>query len=421
MLLYNLFLLLYRIGLRIAALFNAKAAAFLAGRREQAPRWENLFAHEDSPIAWFHCASVGEFEQGRTLIEQFRQRYPKYKVLLTFFSPSGYQLHQRYEHANWVLYLPLDSPKQAQRIVALVKPAIVFFVRYEFWYYYLRELHRRNIPVILFSAVFRRQQLFFKPYGGFYRQMLHYFREIHVQNESSRHLLAGIGVRQVHVSGDTRIDRVAYIAETAAPVSIAAHFAYGNNTIVIGSLWSEDWHIIQQDVKQLLGWCKFIIAPHEISEKLLQRIEQDCKLFKTLRYSQVTSHLDENLYGARCLLIDNIGMLNRLYIYGNLAYVGGAFGNGLHNILEPAAFGVPVVFGNRNYSQFPEAVELLAKGGAFIIARPGEFTQIVKQLLTHKQAWQHASEACSAYIQRNKGATKKILTSISKYLDFKQH
>lgn len=415
MLLYNLFLLVYGIGLQIAALFNRKAAVFLRGRKEQEHLWEEFFANHPCRVVWFHCASLGEFEQGRPVIEAFRKCYPEYKILLTFFSPAGYEVRCNYEQADWVLYLPMDSPQTARRIVGLVRPELVVFVKYEFWYYYLRELHRRGIPILLLAAIFRPSQLFFKPYGGFYRQMLHFFREIHVQDEASLHLLNSIGINSVKVSGDTRTDRVAQIADTAAPVSIAAHFAYEEKVVVIGSLWQDDWAVIGKDVQQLAGLYKFIIAPHEISESILQTLEHSLGKCRTVRYSLVAQG-KSSLLGARVLIIDNVGMLNRLYVYGTLAYVGGGFKDGLHNILEPAAFGVPVVFGNLKYKKFREANELLAQGGAFTIAKSGDFFNIVNHLFHNAAAWQQASEICQAYVRNNVGATQKVMNGIQTLL-----
>ncbi len=417
MLLYNLFLLIYRIGLRIAALFNQKASDFLEGRKQQTCLWEEIFANHSHRVVWFHCASLGEFEQGRPVIEAFRKAYPNHKVLLTFFSPSGYHIRKDYEQADWVLYLPLDSPQQARRLVNLVRPELVLFVKYEFWYYYLRELSRQNVPVLLFAAIFRPSQLFFKPYGGFYRQMLHFFREIHVQDDTSQQLLQSIHINHVTVSGDTRIDRVAQIADAAAPVSIAAHFAYESKVVVIGSLWPDDWDVISKDVQQLITRCKFIIAPHEISESFLQDIEKVFGQGGAVRYSALLQTGAEGLHHTRALLIDNVGLLNRLYIYGTVAYVGGGFKDGLHNILEPAAFGVPVVFGNRKYRQFREANELLAQGGAFTIAGTGELAAIISKWLNDADAYQKASATCEAYVKRNAGATQKVMASIQACLN----
>lgn len=417
MLLYNLFLLIYRIGLRIAALFNRKAADFLEGREQQAHVWEEIFTHHSYRIAWFHCASLGEFEQGRPVIEAFRKAYPQYKVLLTFFSPSGYQIRKNYEQADWILYLPLDSPKQARRLVNLVRPELVLFVKYEFWYYYLSELSRQNIPVLLFAAIFRPSQLFFKPYGGFYRRMLKFFREIHVQDVTSEQLLQAIHINNVIVSGDTRIDRVAQIAETAAPVSIAARFAYEDQVVIMGSLWPYDWAVISKDVQLLMTRCKFIIAPHEISESFLQEIEEVFGQGGAVRYSALSQTGAEGMHHARALLIDNVGLLSRLYVYGTVAYIGGGFKDGLHNILEPAAFGVPVIFGNRRYRQFREANELLEQGGALTIANTGDLAVVIRKWLGDANAYQNASAVCEAYVRRNIGATQKVMTSIQSYLN----
>jgi 3-deoxy-D-manno-octulosonic-acid transferase len=417
LLLYNLFLFIYRIGLRIAAPFNRKAADFLTGREQQFHLWEEIFADHTYRIVWFHCASLGEFEQGRPVIEAFRKAYPQYKVLLTFFSPSGYQIRKNYENADWVLYLPLDSSKQARRLINLVRPELVLFVKYEFWYYYLRELHNRNIPVMLFAAIFRPSQLFFKPYGGFYRRMLHFFREIHVQDEKSQQLLQSININNVTVSGDTRADRVAQIADAAVPVSIAAHFAYEDKVVIMGSLWPDDWAIVSKDVQQLATFCKFIIAPHEISESFLQDIEKVFGQGGAVRYSALLQKGTEGMHRVRALLIDNIGLLSRLYVYGTIAYVGGSFKTGLHNILEPAAFGVPVIFGNRKYRQFREANELLEQGGAITIANTGDLSAIVRNWLTNPNALQNASAVCEAYVKQNVGATQKVMKSVHFYLN----
>jgi 3-deoxy-D-manno-octulosonic-acid transferase len=416
LLLYNLFLLIYRIGLRITALFNSKATEFLEGRKRQAHLWEEIFTNHPYRVVWFHCASLGEFEQGRPVIEAFRNAYPQHKVLLTFFSPSGYQTRKDYEYADWVLYLPLDSPWQARRLINLVRPEMVLFVKYEFWYYYLSELNRRNIPVLLFAAIFRPSHLFFKPYGGFYRQMLQFFSEIHVQDKASQELLQSINLKNVTVSGDTRIDRVAQIASTATPESITTRFACEDKVVIMGSLWPDDWAVISKDVQQLMTCCKFIIAPHEISENFLQKIEETFEQGSIVRYSTLLQVGVEGIQRVRALLIDNVGLLSRLYVYGTVAYVGGGFKDGLHNILEPAAFGVPVVFGNRKYRLFREANDLLAQGGAHTIARTGDLTAIIRKWLADANALQQASNICKTYVKRNTGATQKVLTSIQSYL-----
>ncbi|MCS7019150.1 MAG: glycosyltransferase N-terminal domain-containing protein [Cytophagales bacterium] len=406
----------YRVGLLFMARFHPKAKEFLKGRQEQRLAWEKIFSHHAHRIIWLHCASLGEFEQGRPIIEACRRAYPRHKLLLTFFSPSGYQLRKNYEHADWVLYLPLDSPQQAEQLVRWVRPELALFVKYEFWYYYLSELHKQQIPTILFAAIFRPSQLFFKPYGNFFRKMLHFFSEIHVQDESSRQLLANIGVTHVTVSGDTRIDRVAQIADAAASVDAVADFVAEEPVIVMGSIWQKDWEVVSRDVQILHKHYKFIVVPHEINERFLQTIEQTLGTQNCIRYSAISPELTHKLGAYRALLIDKIGLLSSLYLYAQIAYIGGGFKEGLHNILEPAAFGVPVVFGNRKYHPFREAKELLAQGGARTIAKSGQFADIVSYWLNNRAALQNASAICKDYVQYNRGATQQIMESISRYL-----
>ncbi|MCU0355857.1 MAG: 3-deoxy-D-manno-octulosonic acid transferase, partial [Cytophagales bacterium] len=357
--LYSCGIFLYGQLLRLAALRNPKARQWVAGRRNLFKRLENALQGNTAPLAWFHCASLGEFEQARPVLEQFRQTHAHYRILLTFFSPSGYEVRKNYDHADWVFYLPLDTAANARRFVATVRPALAFFAKYEFWHHYLAELRRQAVPTFLFSAIFRQNQPFFKPWGGFFRNMLRCFTHIFVQNEASAQLLAGIGIRTVTVAGDTRIDRVSRIAQTKLDLPLVSAFRSHQPLLVVGSTWPGDLAVVLPFVSGFAQPLKVVLAPHEISEETLRYIEQTLPK-RILRYSVAT---ETTAARADVLLVDNVGLLASMYQYGDFAYVGGGFIDGIHNILEPAVFGMPVFFGP-NYHKFQEAHDLIALGVA---------------------------------------------------------
>lgn len=412
--LYTIGICFYTLGVRIAALCGHKNARLMVkgwGMKDGA--WN---AEGDTPVAWFHAASLGEFEQARPVLETFRQRHPDYRILVTFFSPSGYEVRKNYKQADSVIYLPMDLPNNVRRLLDTYKPSVAFFVKYEFWYNYLKELKRRNIPTFIFSTIFRPNQYFFKWYGGWFRKQLKKcFNHLFVQNEESLRLLQGIGIEQCSLAGDTRFDRVHQIAVASEPNAVVEKFleGYDGHVLVGGSTWPPDEKVLAH-VREANGdWFpgRVILAPHVISEEHLKQIEQ---IFPdSVRYSQLaTAHCP--LPTQKVLIIDNIGLLSKLYRYADIAYIGGGFGVGIHNILEAVTFGKPVFFGP-NYHKFQEARDIIACGGGWSIQgehdlKEGDFMR----LLTHPEALQQASQKCTNYMQKNLGSTEKILSTIEK-------
>lgn len=405
LLLYRLSLGVFSLGVRVAALFNPKAERFVNGRKDIFDTIAKGFSPDPTTKRiWFHCASLGEFEQGRPIIEKIKATFPACAIFLTFYSPSGYEVRKHYELADFVSYLPLDSQANASKFLDIVKPHLAFFIKYEFWHYYLAEMKRRNIPVLSVSAIFRPNQLFFKSYGSFYRQMLLYFDHIFVQNQESKALLQQVGITQVSLSGDTRFDRVAALANQRKDIPLAAKFQNGQPTMVIGSSWQEDIKVLMPFINQNAYQLKYIIAPHEISETNIQAIESVTSL-SCIRYSQAKlSEVDK----YDILIIDNIGLLSSLYAYGDYAYIGGAFGKGLHNTLEAATYGIPILFGNKSYGKFQEANDLIALGGAFAIKDQEGLNAVFQKLSTYSSR-KTAGQTNKTYVESNTGATDKIM------------
>lgn len=407
-LLYNLSILLYRLAIGIVSPFNPKAKKWIGGRKDIFEKLEKAIA-KDAPLAWFHCASLGEFEQGRPVIEAFRKNYPQYKILVTFFSPSGYEIRKNYSGADHVFYLPIDTRANAERFISIANPRLVIFVKYEFWFNYLDILHKKNIPLYLISATFRTSQHFFRAYGGWYRKALHYYTHIFVQNKASKDILNNIGVNQVTVSGDTRFDRVADVASEARELSLAEAFSKDAFVLVAGSTWEADEEFIvplAREHKEL----KLIIAPHEISDaRISSLVSETERSARVIKYSQADI---ASVKAAQVLIIDNIGMLSSLYRYGQIAYIGGGFGKGIHNTLEAAAYGMPVLFGP-NYQKFLEAKALVKLGGAFSIYSYDDLNNRITTLITDQKKLQHASQVSRNFVQENKGATAAILGKLA--------
>ncbi len=366
--------------------------------------------HNQSPVIWVHCASLGEFEQGRPVIEDLRKLCPSHKIFLTFFSPSGYEVRKTYEQADWVFYLPWDTSKNAKQFLEAAKPVLAIFVKYEFWFHYTNELKKRNIPLISISSIFRKDQLFFKLYGNFYRTILSAFTYFFVQNEESLKLLRSIGIKEVTLAGDTRFDRVKSLVNQGEEIEIAKKFKDGRKTFVIGSCWPEDVEVLLPFINEKSPQLKFIIAPHEITESFISFIEKNLHVTST-RFSQAAGKAEE----SAVLIIDNVGLLSRLYRYGEFAYVGGAFGKGLHNILEPACYGIPIFFGNKNYEKFQEAVDLINRGGAFSVNDYHEL-KTKYEMVNEPQTFLLACEVTKQYVDENLGASKKIIDYCSKIL-----
>lgn len=396
----------------LAALFNPKAKKWVQGRKHIFKRLETAVAGTDN-IVWMHCASLGEFEQGRPLIEKLRSRYPDYKLLLTFFSPSGYEVKKDYKGADWVFYLPMDGPRNAKYFLEIVNPALVIFVKYEFWYYYLKKIKYRDIPLLLVSALFWEKMSFFKWYGAIQRKMLSRFDHLFVQNAASKELMDKIGLSSITtISGDTRFDRVIDIAEKAEPLPLIEQFIGNSKTIVAGSTWTEDEEVLQKTITAINDpSLKLIIAPHEINEKHLSDIE---KLLPTsVRFSQLPILLPATIGipVSTCLIVDNIGLLSRLYKYAYITYVGGGFGKGIHNILEAAVYGKPVLFGP-TFHKFKEATDLINKGGATSINNTNSCIDAVQKLLNNKEEYTIRCESSKKYVYTNKGAAEKIMNYI---------
>lgn len=404
--LYNLFIRLYGLVTKLIAPFHDKAHYFVHGRKNLFRKIENEVV-KNAPLVWFHCASLGEFEQGRPIIEALKDEFPEIKILLSFFSPSGYEIRKNYAHADYVYYLPLDTEKNAKKWVEIIKPKAVFIIKYEYWHHYIKAVHAENIPIFSVSSIFRERQFFFKKYGEFGRDILKRFTHLFVQDKESKVLLTGIGIDNVSVSGDTRFDRVHTIRQQTTPIPIVEKFKNGNQIFVIGSSWPEDMEILSAFINQCETNMKFIIAPHEVYEMSIKRIESQIDK-PVLRYSDATP---ENAGEFNVMVIDNVGMLSSLYQYGDFAYVGGGFGKGLHNILEPATFGLPVFFGNRNFKKFREARELTQLGGAFSIADFHELKQKF-QNINHDVA----ATTAQSYVEGNTGATQTIINHCKSYL-----
>ncbi len=403
---YNILIRIYYLLIVCVSPFNIKAKAWIVGRKKIFKKLEDAIIN-NSNIIWFHCASLGEFEQGRPVIEAYRKINPKHKILLTFFSPSGYEIRKNYSGADWVFYLPLDSKNNVKRFLNIVKPQKAVFVKYEFWYNYLNQLHKNKIPVYLISAIFRKQQIFFKWYGGWYCNILKCFKHIFVQNEESLSLLKSINVYNVTIAGDTRFDRVFEIVTNCKIITEAAEFSDGNKVVVIGSAWQQDEEVLVPFINKSPQNIKFIIAPHEIKETGLIRLENNI-LIPTVRFSQAKQN---NLKSARVLIIDNVGMLSSIYKYGNIAYIGGGFGKGIHNILEAAVFGLPIVFGP-NYKKFSEAVDLISEKGAFEINDLKSTEEIFNKLLNNEEFYIKTSQIAKTFVENRVGATVKIINVV---------
>ena len=397
----------------MAAVFNPKAKKWVEGRKNLFSELEKKLNGNTAPVAWFHCASLGEFEQGRPLIERFRKNYPQYKILLTFFSPSGYEIRKNYTGADIVCYMPLDSPGNAKRFIKIVNPSIVFFVKYEFWLNHLAEISKAKIPHLLLSAIFRKEQIFFKPWGGIFKKALRDYSFIFTQEENSVQLLKSIGISNTAVAGDTRFDRVIEIAESAKDIPLAAAFAGEmKNVLIAGSSWPQDEELLfPAFAKQFSAGWKMLIAPHELGESHLSSIEKKliaCGLSpaEIVRFSLAKT---ENISAAKVLLIDNIGMLSSLYRYGKIAYIGGGFGKSIHNVLEAAVYGIPVIFGPA-HGKFNEAKNMLRIGCGIAVNNENEIEKTITGLISNPEKLNKLSAEAFEFVQSGKGATEKILS-----------
>ena len=401
---YNLVIYLYLLGVAVYSLFNEKVRKMWRGEREAF----SILKQKVDPSAkyvWFHAASLGEFEQGRPIMEQLRREHPEYKILLTFFSPSGYEVRKNYDGADIITYLPLDTITNARRFLRTVRPVMAFFIKYEFWYNYLHILKHRHVPVYSVSSIFRPDQVFFKWYGRQYGRVLKCFTHFFVQNERSRELLAKIGITDVTITGDTRFDRVLQIKEQAKQLSVVEQFvADAPKVFVAGSSWPPDEDIFIRYFKEHPEW-KLVIAPHVIGEDHLQQIEQKLEGRKTIRYTKA----DGGAGDASVLIIDCFGLLSSIYRYATVCYVGGGFGVSIHNTVEAAVWGKPVIFGPEN-QKFQEAQELKACGGGIEIKNYEDFERVMDGLTADALA--KAGRAAGDYVQGKAGSTQQILRYI---------
>ncbi|GJM31305.1 MAG: 3-deoxy-D-manno-octulosonic acid transferase [Saprospiraceae bacterium] len=404
-LLYNLAIAIYAWAIRLAAFFHPKAAQFIKGRHDLFQALTDFKKVVDSgTVIWMHCASLGEFEQGRPIIEALKKKQPEATIVLTFFSPSGYEQQKDFPLADYVTYLPFDLPEKANRFVAILQPTLAIFVKYEFWLNHLRALYHRKIPVVLISAVFRPQQIFFRFYGGIFLKELKKFDHLFVQDQNSADLLSRIGINQYTVAGDTRIDRVISIAKSARDFPEITTFVAGHQILVCGSTWMGDENILIPFINQELpeNW-KVIIAPHDIRENRIKEIIDRLKI-SYQRFSKINF---DQLEESKVLLIDNIGMLSSLYQYGRLAFIGGGFGVSIHNTLEPMAFHLPVIFGPK-FEKFIEARQMIAREGAFSVTNIDEF-RVAFQNLQDQAYYEKTTTTITQFLHQNSGSSEQIL------------
>lgn len=405
---YNLLVCISWFYLRIVALFHKKINLFVKGRKNTFSILNQKLKEEDIVI-WMHVASLGEFEQGLPIIEILKTEYPSYKILVTFFSPSGYEIKKNTKSADVVCYLPIDTFKNAHRFMNKVNPELAIFVKYEIWPNFLRELRVRNIPTLLVSAIFKKKQIYFNPFGGFIRKALRTFEHIFVQDEKSKKLLESIKIENVTISGDTRFDRVAQILERDNNNEIISYFKQEETCFVAGSTWPEDEKIIVNSINSSKRPLKWIIAPHNIKGEHIEKLKKSITK-KVALYSDLAQNKSHDF---DVVIVDNIGLLTQIYSYADLAYVGGGFATGLHNTLEPAVFGIPVVIGP-NYHGFKEAEDLVAKKGIYIIREYDEFEELLSVFLDQKphSLLQETGEINTAYLSKNKGASIQIAEHI---------
>ena len=403
---YNLFIKIYAFAAFLLSFFNAKAKLWVKGRKQIIRKLKTAFADNVSPVIWFHCSSLGEFEQGRPLIEKIKIDHPEHKILITFFSPSGYEIRKNYKAADWVFYLPLDTPNNVQAFYSIVEPKLIFFIKYEFWYHYITEAKKRNIPLILVSGIFRMNQPFFKWYGNLHKEMLTCFKHFFIQGQLSYDCLTSIHkINNVTICGDTRFDRVIEIASTPYHNELIENFVGQDPVIIAGSTWRED-DLVLDHFANTHPEIKFIIAPHEIHE---ERIDECREYYKNaVLYSQLKN--ENNI--SNILIVDNVGTLSKLYRYATVVLVGGGFGgDGVHNVLEPAVFNKPIIIGPV-YDKFREAVDLVEQGGVLVIENVLELESLLQELLSKKDYASTIGAIAGNYVRKNSGATDAIVAYV---------
>ena len=404
---YSIIVSIAGLLLQIIAFFVSKIKLFVAGRKEVFPTLKAKIKSTDKTF-WFHAASLGEYEQGLPVIERIKEKYPNHKIIVSFFSPSGYEVRKNNTIADATVYLPLDTLKNAKKFIQLTHPDAVFFIKYEFWPNYLNELKRQNIPTYLISGIFRENQAFFKWYGGFYRKALDAFTYFFVQNENALHLLHQLEKENAIVSGDTRFDRVASILEKDNTLDFIEAFKNGKTTIVAGSSWPKDEELLVDFINATTTDTKYIIAPHNIKPDQIQQLKNSCAK-KVLLYSEKEN---KDLKDFDVFIIDTIGILTKIYSYADIAYVGGGFGHpGVHNILEPATFGIPILIGP-HFSHFAEATDLVALKGCVAIQNKEELSRNFLDLITNTESRIEKGTICRDFVQKNKGAVDRIMEKV---------
>lgn len=405
---YNIFIKLYPFVAKLISAKNTKAKLWIEGRKNIFEQLQESLKNNKQNIVWMHCSSLGEFEQGRTVLEKLKLLYPNYKFLLTFFSPSGFEVQKKYPHADWIYYLPMDSANNAKKFLDIVNPVLVLFIKYEYWYYYLTEIKKRKIPLLLVSGIFREGQPFFKWYGGLYREMLQCFTHVFVQDDNCLSLLRNIGfTKNVSISGDTRFDRVLEIANKFEPITIIEKFIDNSKVIVAGSTWFDDDEVLAHYANSHTE-IKFIIAPHEIDK---ERLNECLTMYKNSILLSKWQQLNEPV-NANVLIIDNVGMLSKLYKYATICYVGGGFGDdGVHNVLEAAVYRKPVLFGPE-FSKYREAVELIDAKGSFSIQSAIELEKIFNQIFNDESLYETTANNAANYVANKSGATTTVVEYI---------
>ncbi len=410
-LLYNISVQLYRLGINLASPFNEKAKAWLDGRKNLFAELEKAVDKEDS-IIWFHVASLGEFEQAKPVIERVKQEFPSHKVLLTFFSPSGYEVRKSYEKADYVFYLPLDSRKNARKFISIVNPKLAVFVKYEFWFNYINELYKNKIPLLMISVIFRPSQHFFKFWGGWFRRQLRKVTWFYVQNNDSIRLLNDANIFHADRSGDTRFDRVVELVAENKSVPEIERFKGIDFLVVAGSSWPPDEEILQYVMNESAVRFKLVVAPHVVSETHDNELLEKFKDFNPVLFTRFNETYTED---SRVLILNTTGMLSHVYRYAGFSYIGGGFGVSIHNLLEPVTYGQPVIFGPK-FDKFQEAHDLIKAGSGFTIKNKEEALQIFNKLLSDKELLAETSQISRDYVNANTGATNMVVSKIKEFI-----
>jgi len=410
-LLYNFLIRFFGFSALLAAPFNARARQWHRGRKGLLKKIRKDISKEDKLI-WFHCASLGEFEQGRPVIEAVKSTFSDHKILLTFFSPSGFEVRKNYAGADFIYYLPLDTAVNAKKFINRTKPRMVFFIKYEFWFNYINELNKNKIPLFIVSAIFRKSQYFFKPGAGWIRKQLQKVTYFFVQNQDSLELLYKANVFHADISGDTRFDTVVRLANEKISLPEVEKFADGKELFVAGSTWPADEEIVRELLKNTNAGFKLIIAPHIVEKERIDQLLKVFEEFKPVLYSKAKG---SDLASSGVMIVNSIGKLAYMYRYGKYAYIGGGFGVGIHNTLEAATYGLPVIFGP-TYKRFKEAVDMVELGCAFPVVTGSQLTEVVDSLNSDQEKYALVSSTAKKYVREHAGATQNIIEKSKEYL-----